>query len=46
MTMFEKYVPDQMVNMHSSVSKVVRAVEWHWKVLGSISGADMQIFDF
>ena len=34
------------VKMHSSASQVVRAVAWHWKVLGSIPGADMGIFDF
>ena len=34
------------VKMHSSVSWVVRAVAWHWKVLGSIPGAEMGIFDF
>ena len=32
--------------MHSSVSRVVRAVAWHWKVPGSIPGADMGIFYF
>jgi len=46
MNMFEKYVPYQMENMHSSVSLVVRAVAWHWKVPGSIPGADMGIFYF
>ena len=46
MNMFEKYVPYQMEDMHSSASQVVRAVAWHWKVLGSIPGADMGIFDF
>ena len=46
MNMFEKYVQYQMEDMHSSVSQVVRAVAWHWKVLGSILGADMGIFDF
>jgi len=51
MNMFEKYVPYQMEDMHStdsSASRVVRAVAWHWKVLGSIPDADMPvgIFDF
>jgi len=46
MNMFEKYVPYQMEDMHSSASQVVRAVAWHWKVLGSIPVADMGIFDF
>ena len=46
MNMFEKYVPYQMEDMHSSASQVVRAVAWHWKVPGSIPGADMGIFYF
>ena len=46
MNMFEKYVPYQMEDMHSSASRVVSAVAWHWKVPGSIPDADMGIFDF
>ena len=46
MNMFQKYVPYQMGNMTSNVSRVVRAVAWHWKVPGSIPGAGMGIFDF
>ena len=46
MNMFEKHVQFQMEDMHSSASQVVKAVAWHWKVLGSIPDADMGIFDF
>ena len=46
MNMLGKYVPNEMENMHSNVSLVVRAAAWQRKVLGSTPGGDMGIFDF